>query len=166
MFYTLTANPAVDMTVAGPTLVPDENVRANSASYTANGKGLDVSFALKKFGVDSVALGFFGGFTGKFIVEETMNLGCLCRPVWIDGVTRICAYINDGEHEYGVLNPGAPLTPQYEEELYNILDTSTGMDCLVVSANGVDASDSAVCLHQVYGNSHYNDGNQRAWDLF
>ncbi|MFR3450474.1 MAG: hypothetical protein ACLTSX_01230 [Collinsella sp.] len=133
MFYTLTANPAVDMTVAGPTLVPDENVRANSASYTANGKGLDVSFALKKFGVDSVALGFFGGFTGKFIVEETMNLGCLCRPVWIDGVTRICAYINDGEHEYGVLNPGAPLTPQYEEELYNILDTSTGMDCLVVS---------------------------------
>ena len=71
MFYTLTANPAVDMTVAGPTLVPDENVRANSASYTANGKGLDVSFALKKFGVDSVALGFFGGFTGKFIVEET-----------------------------------------------------------------------------------------------
>ena len=57
--YTLTANPAVDMTVAGPALVPDENVRANSASYTANGKGLDVSFALKKnFGVDSVALGF------------------------------------------------------------------------------------------------------------
>ena len=94
-----------------------------------------MSFALKKFGVDSVALGFFGGFTGKFIVEETMNLGCLCRPVWIDGVTRICAYINDGEHEYGVLNPGAPLTPQYEEELYNILDTSTGMDCLIVSGS-------------------------------
>ena len=80
MFYTLTANPAVDMTVAGPALVPDENVRANSASYTANGKGLDVSFALKKFGVDSVALGFFGGFTGKFIVEETMNLAaCAVR---------------------------------------------------------------------------------------
>ena len=135
MFYTLTANPAVDMTVAGPSLQADENVRANSASYTANGKGLDVSFALKKFGVDSVALGFFGGFTGKFIVEETMNLGCLCRPVWVDGVTRICAYINDGEHEYGVLNPGAPLTPQYEEELYDILDTSTGMDCLIVSGS-------------------------------
>ena len=36
------------MTVAGPTLVPDENVRANSASYTANGKGLDVSDVYKR----------------------------------------------------------------------------------------------------------------------
>ncbi|WP_102337375.1 1-phosphofructokinase family hexose kinase [Collinsella provencensis] len=135
MFYTLTANPAVDMTVSSSPLVPDENVRAGSASYTANGKGLDVSFALKKFGVDSVALGFFGGFTGRYIVEETMNLGCLCRPVWIDGITRICAYINDGEHEYGVLNPGPPLTPQYEEKLYDIIDTSSDVSCLVVSGS-------------------------------
>ena len=76
MFYTLTANPAVDMTVSSSPLEPDENVRTGSASYTANGKGLDVSFAFKKMGVDTVALGFFAGFTGKFIVEEVMNLGC------------------------------------------------------------------------------------------
>ena len=89
MFYTLTANPAVDMTVSCNGLVPNENVRSGSASYTPNGKGLDVSYAFKKFGVDSVALGFFAGFTGKFIVEETMNMGCLCRPVWVDGITMM-----------------------------------------------------------------------------
>ena len=104
MFYTLTANPAVDMTVSCNGLVPNENVRSGSASYTPNGKGLDVSYAFKKFGVDSVALGFFAGFTGKFIVEETMNMGCLCRPVWVDGITRICAYINDGENELNIVN--------------------------------------------------------------
>ena len=87
MFYTLTANPAVDMTVSSSPLEPDENVRTGSASYTANGKGLDVSFAFKKMGVDTVARGFFAVFTGKFIVEEVMNLGCLCRPVWTDGIT-------------------------------------------------------------------------------
>ena len=96
MFYTLTANPAVDMTVSSSPLEPDENVRTGSASYTANGKGLDVSFAFKKMGVDTVALGFFAGFTGKFIVEEVMNLGCLCRPVWTDGITRINTYVNEG----------------------------------------------------------------------
>lgn len=80
MFYTLTANPAVDMTVSSSPLEPDENVRTGSASYTANGKGLDVSFAFKKMGVDTVALGFFAGFTGKFIVEEVMNLAaCAAR---------------------------------------------------------------------------------------
>ncbi len=135
MFYTLTANPAVDMTVSCNGLVPGENVRSGSANYTPNGKGLDVSYAFKKFGVDSVALGFFAGFTGKFIVEETMNMGCLCRPVWVDGITRICAYINDGENEYGVLNPGAPITPQHEQELFKILDTAGNLDCLVVSGS-------------------------------
>lgn len=135
MFYTLTANPAVDMTVASGPLVANENIRSRSADYTPNGKGLDVSYAFKKFGIDSVALGFFGGFTGKFIVEETMNMGCLCRPVWIDGLTRINTYINDGENEYGVLNPGAPLTPQKEQELYEILDTAGNLDCLIVSGS-------------------------------
>ncbi|WP_270405183.1 1-phosphofructokinase family hexose kinase [Candidatus Collinsella stercoripullorum] len=148
MFYTLTANPAVDMTVSCGPLVPNENIRSGSASYTPNGKGLDVSFALKKFGVDSVALGFFAGFTGKYIVEETMNMGCLCRPVWIDGVTRINTYLNDGENEYGVLNPGAPLTPQGEQELYKILDTAGSLDCLVVSGS-VPPRASADFLDQV-----------------
>ena len=135
MFYTLTANPAVDMTVSCPSLIPNENVRSMSASYTANGKGLDVSFALKKFGVDSVALGFFAGFTGKYVVDETMNSGCLCRPVWIDGVTRINSYFNDGENEYGILNPGPVLTPQGEQELYKILDTTGDLECLIVSGS-------------------------------
>ncbi|MBY4796868.1 hexose kinase [Collinsella sp. AGMB00827] len=135
MFYTLTANPAVDMTTSCSALIPDENVRTPGASYSANGKGLDVSYALKKFGVDSVALGFFAGFTGRYIVEETMNMGCLCRPVWIDGITRINCYINDGEHEYGILNPGPALTRQSQEELYHILDTAGDLDCLVVSGS-------------------------------
>ena len=135
MFYTLTANPAVDMTVSSSPLEPDENVRTGSASYTANGKGLDVSFAFKKMGVDTVALGFFAGFTGKFIVEEVMNLGCLCRPVWTDGITRINTYVNDGQHEYGILNPGAPITPEHQKELYNILDTAGDLECLIVSGS-------------------------------
>ena len=74
-------------------------------------------------------------FTGKFIVEEVMNLGCLCRPVWTDGITRINTYVNDGQHEYGILNPGAPITPQHQEELYNILDTAGDLECLIVSGS-------------------------------
>ena len=153
LFYTLTANPAVDMTVSCQTLVPDENIRSSTASYTPNGKGLDVSFALKKFGVDSVALGFFAGFTGRFIVDETMNMGCLCRPVWTDGITRINSYLNDGEHEYGVLNPGAPLTPQAQQELYDILDTAGNLDCLVVSGS-VPPKASPDFLDKVMDHAH------------
>ena len=64
-----------------------------------------------------------------------MNLGCLCRPVWTDGITRINTYVNDGQHEYGILNPGAPITPEHQKELYNILDTAGDLECLIVSGS-------------------------------
>ncbi|MFR2031720.1 MAG: hypothetical protein ACLS3M_10245 [Collinsella sp.] len=107
MFYTLTANPAVDMTVSSSPLEPDENVRTGSASYTANGKGLDVSFAFKKMGVDTVALGFFAGFTGSSSSREVMNLGCLCHGPTVSRASTL--YVSDGQHEYGILNPGVLL---------------------------------------------------------
>ena len=37
MFYTLTANPAVDMTVQSTPLIPNENVRTGGASFDGNG---------------------------------------------------------------------------------------------------------------------------------
>ena len=66
------------------------------------------------------SLGFFAGFTGKFIVEETMNMGSPFAAPFGLTTSPYCAYINDRENEYGVLNPGAPITPQNEQELYKI----------------------------------------------
>lgn len=56
-------------------------------------------------------------------------------PVWTDGITRINTYVNDGQHEYGILNPGAPITPEHQKELYNILDTAGDLECLIVSGS-------------------------------
>ena len=39
-----------------------------------------MSFAFKKMGVDTVALGFFAGFTGKFIVEGGHEPGLPLPP--------------------------------------------------------------------------------------
>lgn len=94
-----------------------------------------MSFAFKKMGVDTVALGFFAGFTGKFIVEEVMNLGCLVPPVWTDGITRINTYVNDGQHEYGILNPGAPITPGAPEGALQHPGHRGDLECLIVSGS-------------------------------
>ena len=66
MIYTLTTNPAVDMNVNADTLTTKKVNRTREAVYTPNGKGLNVSFTLGHHGVDSVILGFFGGFSGDF----------------------------------------------------------------------------------------------------
>jgi 1-phosphofructokinase family hexose kinase len=53
---TITLNPAVDKTVKGACI-----------KLSAGGKGINVSRALKALGVDSIATGFAGGDTGRFI---------------------------------------------------------------------------------------------------
>ena len=40
--------------------------RTRNAVYTPNGKGLNVSFTLDHYGVDTTILGFFAGFSGEY----------------------------------------------------------------------------------------------------
>ena len=83
MIYTLTTNPAIDMNVNSGVPSYTHVNRTTDAVYTPNGKGLNVSFTLAHYGVESTILGFFGGFSGNYIVEEASKI-CSVKPVWID----------------------------------------------------------------------------------
>ena len=109
MIYTLTTNPAVDMNVNADTLTTKKVNRTRDAVYTPNGKGLNVSFTLRHYGVDSVILGFFGGFSGNYIVTEAEKR-CPVRPVQIDGITRVNIFVTTPEGEYKFPNAGAPVS--------------------------------------------------------
>ena len=87
MIYTLTANPAIDYNIACDGLTPNTVTRTRNAVYTPNGKGLNVSFTLDHYGVDTTILGFFAGFSGEFIVKGAEALGVPVKPVWTDGIT-------------------------------------------------------------------------------
>ncbi|MFR2768662.1 MAG: hypothetical protein ACLTAI_10425 [Thomasclavelia sp.] len=66
MIYTLTTNPAIDMNISTMGIKRKEVNRTFDTVYSANGKGLNVSFVLKYFGLDSTVMGFFGGFSGLY----------------------------------------------------------------------------------------------------
>ena len=65
MIYTLTPNPAIDYNICCDGLQPNTVTRTRDAVYTPNGKGLNVSFTLDHYGVDTAILGFFAGFSGR-----------------------------------------------------------------------------------------------------
>ena len=65
MIYTVTFNPALDYVVHLPKLTLGEVNRTESDTLCFGGKGINVSAVLKELGVESVALGFTAGFTGK-----------------------------------------------------------------------------------------------------
>ena len=75
MIYTCTMNLAIDLFIKTQDLVPFMVNRTQEADYQPNGKGVNVSFILKKLGLDSTALGFSAGFTGRFISDQLLAAG-------------------------------------------------------------------------------------------
>lgn len=69
MIYTVTANPALDVTIEReePLLGKEGTVRPRQQQRHAGGKGIDVSRVIRNLGGTSVAMGFLGGFTGHDI---------------------------------------------------------------------------------------------------
>ena len=70
MIYTVTVNPSIDYIVQLKELTLGEVNRMDYDNKLPGGKGINVSRILKELGLDNVALGFLGGFTGQFVKEE------------------------------------------------------------------------------------------------
>ncbi|MDO4289003.1 MAG: 1-phosphofructokinase family hexose kinase [Eubacterium sp.] len=135
MIYTLTTNPAIDLNICSKAIAPGVVNRTFSPIYTPNGKGVNVSFVLKHFGIDSKILGFFGGFTGRYIVEESEKKGVEVVPVWVDDITRINILLNDGKEEFKFINEGALVTEAQEQEMLTLIESLEDMTCLSVNGS-------------------------------
>ena len=135
LLYTLTPNPAIDMNLtAGPLLLNRVN-RTSDAVYTPNGKGLNVSFTLSHYGVPSGILGFFGGFSGEYIVDQCRLLGQKICPVSIEGTTRINVFVSSGPDECKLVCSGPEVSPAEQEELLRLLSGLEDADVLTVNGS-------------------------------
>lgn len=136
MIYTLTPNPAIDYNISCDGLRPNTVTRTRDAVYTPNGKGLNVSFTLDHYGVDTTILGFFAGFSGRYIVEGARELGVDVKPIWTEGITRVNVFLNAGpDTEYNMVNAGAAITPVDENAMFGLIDDLDDLDCLVISGS-------------------------------
>ena len=67
MIYTVTLNPSLDYIVSVKDFAAGSLNRTDSEKITAGGKGINVSIVLHNLGIESTALGFTAGFTGRQI---------------------------------------------------------------------------------------------------
>ncbi|APC49538.1 1-phosphofructokinase [Virgibacillus halodenitrificans] len=134
MIYTCTMNPAIDMYVALKNLKPDTVNRTIDEDYQANGKGVNVSIMLKKLGIDSVALGFTAGFTGKYI-EDTLNeMDISTDFVRTQGITRVNVFVNTTS-EYKIVNQGPFIPVSDQESLLAKIKAIPAHSILIVSGS-------------------------------
>lgn len=136
MIYTLTPNPAIDYNVSCDGLRPNTVTRTRDAVYTPNGKGLNVSFTLDHYGVSTAILGFFAGFSGRYIVEGARERGVDVKPVWTEGITRVNVFLNAGpDTEYNMVNAGAAITTADEQAMFDLIDGLEDLECLAISGS-------------------------------
>lgn len=134
MIYTCTLNPSVDYIVHVDELRLGELNRAVKTLTFPGGKGINVSRVLKRLGVESTALGFIGGFTGSFIIEQLQNENIACDFVEVPGNTRINVKLKSGT-ETEINGQGPMMEPEHEEALIKKMQALTENDVVVLAGS-------------------------------
>ncbi|HOO28236.1 MAG TPA: PfkB family carbohydrate kinase, partial [Lachnospiraceae bacterium] len=90
MIYTLTYSPSIDYLVYLDELEQGKLNLMKKDAVFYGGKGVNVSQVLQGLGVESTALGFVAGFTGREIEDGLERRGCKTDFVHLkEGHSRI-----------------------------------------------------------------------------
>lgn len=149
MIYTVTLNPSLDHYVRADGVIPLRVNRAASSETVCGGKGINVSLALTRLGIDNIALGFRGGFTGEGLVAELEKQGVRCRFVETAAETRINTKIVTPEGVTEINSPGSPVGAEAEKELIRIVGGLRGGDTVVLSGSVPPGFDTKALLEAI-----------------
>lgn len=134
MIYTLTLNPSIDYVIDVENLELGKVNRTSKDFKFPGGKGINVSRILGNQKIDNIALGFLGGFTGKFIEDNLNSLGVKTEFIKVKGDSRINVKIKSNE-ETEINGAGPIITAENLESLFNRLDQLVEGDILVLAGS-------------------------------
>lgn len=133
MIYTVTFNPALDYVIRMEKLDLGMVNRSSAEAIFYGGKGINVSTVLNNIGVESVALGFVAGFTGREIEEGVKALGVTTDFIHLpEGLSRINVKIK-AEQETEINGQGPQIKMEQVEGLFEQLERLKEGDCLVLA---------------------------------
>ncbi len=110
MIYTITLNPAWDVTYRVHEIRPEGLHRAYAAKESAGGKGVNVARAVRHAGGAACAIACLGGLSGERIAATLESEGVDCIPVGVQGDTRTnVSVIADNGRAFEVNGEGNPI---------------------------------------------------------
>jgi 1-phosphofructokinase family hexose kinase len=120
MIYTLTPNPSIDRSLTIPEIRFNSVMRSNKIHLDWGGKGFNVSRSLQQFGIDSMAIAWVGGGSGKMLADGLQRMGIQTDFVWVDDETRTNTMIieSDSGWHLKVNEPGPPISKADVDQLF------------------------------------------------
>lgn len=135
MIYTVTFNPSLDYIVSVEDFKVGMTNRTNTELMFPGGKGINVSMVLQNLGLDSMALGFMAGFTGREI--ERLLAVRNVKSDFIEvasGISRINVKLRSNE-ESEINGMGPAIGKDEIDKLYKQLSKLTEGDILVLAGS-------------------------------
>ena len=130
MIYTVTFNPALDYVIAVDHFAQGKVNRTVKEDIFCGGKGINVSVLLANLGVESTALGFVAGFTGKEIERGLKAFGISSDFIHVkSGMSRINVKLKS-EEETEINGMGPDILPEDVEALFEKLNRLGSGDVL------------------------------------
>jgi 1-phosphofructokinase len=114
MIYTVTLNPSIDYIVEVEDLRLGGLNRMKRDLKLPGGKGINVSRVLNQLEVQNKAIGFLGGFTGRYIEEWLRKESISSDFVFVSDDTRINIKLKHGEETE--INGAGPVIQDTEAE--------------------------------------------------
>ncbi|MGP5930832.1 1-phosphofructokinase family hexose kinase [Corynebacterium glyciniphilum] len=121
MIVTVTPSPAVDWTVATDSFELDAVNRASTSTREASGKGVNVSWALHRAGVPTIAVFPGGGQTGQFMDDAFTEADMPFTRVETGQDVRTNITLVTPGHSTKINEPGVDVGP---EQLQQLVDTA------------------------------------------
>lgn len=135
MIYTVTFNPAIDYVLYADSFAVGKISRSVCEKYRFGGKGINVSIILNSLGVNSTALGFVGGVTGKALEDGLKADGINTDFVRLkSGNTRINVKIRCLE-ETDINAAGPDVPGSAVEQLFKKLNAAECGDIVVLAGS-------------------------------
>ncbi|KAF6619116.1 MULTISPECIES: 1-phosphofructokinase [Paenibacillus] len=134
MIYTVTLNPSIDYIVEVDDLKLGDLNRMKRDLKLPGGKGINVSRVLNQLGADSTAIGFLGGFTGRFIDDTLREESIKTDFVMIEDDTRINIKLKHGD-ETEINGLGPAIREQEADALVQKLASLQKNDIVVLSGS-------------------------------
>lgn len=134
MIYTVTLNPSIDYIVEVNELKLGELNRMTRDLKLPGGKGINVSRILNELGVKNRAVGFLGGFTGRYIEDMLRAHSVDSEFVFIEEDTRINIKLKHGE-ETEINGQGPAITAAESDKLLEKLSGLGPGDTVVLAGS-------------------------------